>query len=261
MRANMNAVITARCCLCHETRILRKSHIVPEFLHSKLYNEKGHMMGICGRGPKGWKPLQQGLTERLFCDGCEQHFNDCFEKPFYKLWCVGMRLPCVWDVEEPYWMQVDYCTFKLFHLSVLFRAGVSSLPTYREVALGPHEEQIRRMLLARDAGPFWKYPIVGRAIVNPTTHRIVDMITGPEMLRNNLGQAVYRMAYGGCEWYVMVSYRRSSVFEKVALTGDGRMPVTSVLWGEVESVRRAASALAGSSQAGVVAPERARGAV
>ena len=34
------------CRLCHKDRTLRKSHIVPEFLYSHLYNEKGHMMGL-----------------------------------------------------------------------------------------------------------------------------------------------------------------------------------------------------------------------
>ena len=63
------------CRLCHRDKALRFSHIVPEFLYADLYNEKRHMMGINGRGTKGWKPLQQGIREHLFCERCEQHFN------------------------------------------------------------------------------------------------------------------------------------------------------------------------------------------
>ncbi len=76
------------CRLCNNERVLRNSHIVPESLYSNLYNEKGHMMGINGFGSKGWKPLQQGIREHLFCEACEQHFNEHFEKPFRKQWVV-----------------------------------------------------------------------------------------------------------------------------------------------------------------------------
>ena len=38
---------------------------------------------------------------------------------------------------------VDYAPFKMFHLSVLFRAGVSTLPHYAQVSLGSHEATLR----------------------------------------------------------------------------------------------------------------------
>jgi hypothetical protein len=37
---------------------------------------------------------------------------------------------------------LDYSTFKLFHLSVLWRASVSSGPDFASVRLGVHEERI-----------------------------------------------------------------------------------------------------------------------
>ena len=52
-----------------------------------------------------------------------------------------------------HWIKVEYEPFKLFHLSVLFRASVSTLPTFADVSLGPHEERLRNLLLARRAGP------------------------------------------------------------------------------------------------------------
>ncbi len=64
-------------------------------------------------------------------------------------------------------VQYDYATFKLFHLSVLFRASVSSLSTFQEVNLGAlHEERIRQMLLNEDPGKDWEYPILGFAVLN-----------------------------------------------------------------------------------------------
>ncbi len=52
---------------------------------------------------------------------------------------------------------------KLFHLSILFWAGVSSRPCYREVSLGPHQETLRQLILNRDPGSPHQYPVLGRA--------------------------------------------------------------------------------------------------
>ncbi|MET0049372.1 MAG: hypothetical protein ABW066_16470 [Sedimenticola sp.] len=46
----------------------------------------------------------------------------------------------------------DYIKLKLFFLSVLWRASVSSQPFFRRVDLGPHEVTIRKALLDGDPG-------------------------------------------------------------------------------------------------------------
>ena len=151
----------AICKLCGNDRKLRYSHIIPEFLYAKLYNDKNQLLGIHGQGKHGSKLLQKGIREYLFCEKCEQHFNEFCEKPFKKQWIDASPLPDPWDVTDIQWLKVDYTSFKLFHLSVLYRAGVSSLPTFQEVSLGPHEEKLRKQILACDAGEWWQYPIFG----------------------------------------------------------------------------------------------------
>ena len=139
---------------------LRNSHIVPKFLYKDLYNDKGHMMAI--RPPhaqhRPWRALQKGVSEKLFCESCEQHFNEHFEKPFLRQW-LETRLPDPWIHDREIRIQVDdYPSFKLFHLSVLFRAGISSLPHYQQVVLGPYEPALRQLLLDRDPGRELEYP-------------------------------------------------------------------------------------------------------
>ena len=96
-----------RCRLCQRENELRNSHIVPEFLYGELYNSKGHMMGINGQGSKGWAPLQKGIREHLFCEACEQHFNEQYEKPFHKSWVQNCPLPESWHAEQVQWITVD----------------------------------------------------------------------------------------------------------------------------------------------------------
>ena len=54
---------------------------------------------------------------------------------------------------------INYHKFKLFLLSFLWRASVSTRPFFSEIKLPPkHEDEIRKMLLSKDAGDVYKYP-------------------------------------------------------------------------------------------------------
>jgi hypothetical protein len=230
------------CRLCQFDRELRNSHIVPEFLYKELYNDKNHMMGITGHGNLGWKPLQQGAKERLFCESCEQHFNKHCEEPFLAQWVNAAPLPNPWNITDIHWTKFDYISFKLFHLSVLFRASVSSLPTFAAVSLGPHEERLRRILQANNPGPYWQYPIFGHAVVHQETKALVPMVSQAVQSSFN-GHRCYGMIYGGVQWWLCVSSHRNPEFELACLQEDGRMPFDAVPWNEVSVIQSAAEAL------------------
>ncbi|MCF7964724.1 MAG: hypothetical protein K9L79_04195 [Methylobacter tundripaludum] len=230
------------CRLCRQNQQLRYSHIIPEFLYANLYNNKGHMMGINGRGAKGWRPLQQGIREYLFCESCEQHFNEYCEKPFRAQWILNCPLPDPWNVPEPHWISVEYKSFKLFHLSVLFRASVSSLPTFSEVNLGPHEEKIRTMILNRDAGEYWQYPVFGLALLHHKTNAIIQMVS-QAMQGRFVGLRCYTIVYGGVQWWVAVASHRSPELESVCLQADGRLPLGALPWNELNLIKLASELL------------------
>ena len=234
-----------KCRLCgKQAPSLRNSHIVPEFLYRDLYNDKGHMMAIRPPGPRHrpWRALQKGLRERLFCESCEQHFNEHFEKPFLRQW-AKTPLPDPWHDDREVRIQVDdYSSFKLFHLSVLFRAGVSSLPHYQQVALGPHEPVLRQLLIDRDTGGELEYPVCGQAVVHHRTRRLVQAITRPELHRV-AAHRYYAIAYGGVEWWVQVSSHRHRRFEKLFLRPDGTISFSPVPWNEIPAFQLAAAAL------------------
>ena len=235
---------TSKCRLCGTgSSPLRNSHIVPEFLYKSLYNERGNMLAI--RQPdethRAGRLLQKGIRERLFCESCEQHFNEHFEKPFLKQW-VPTPLPDPWNVNGIYRVDVDYTSFKLFHLSVVFRAAVSSLPHYAEVNLGSHESVLRKRLLEVDPGSWLQYPIAGRAVIHHQTRCIVPIITQPTVYRYE-SHHYHTMVYGGVEWWIKVSSHRHKQLEELFLRTDGEMPFRSVLWNEVPSIVRASAAL------------------
>ncbi len=142
----------AICRLCQQERKLCHSHIVPELLYQPLYNDEHKFMGITGQGNKGWKPLPKGIREHLLCFDCEQLLNDKYEKPFMEQQSLPDRI----ELDSAYTAVFNYPTIKLFNLSILFRASVSSLQSFRGVNLGAHEERIRQMLLSGDTGEIWE---------------------------------------------------------------------------------------------------------
>jgi hypothetical protein len=232
------------CRLCQKEEQLRNSHIVPKFLYEDLYNEKQQLVGVNGVGPKGRRLLQKGIREPLLCESCEQHINEYCEKPFRAQWFETSPIPTNWTRSDVHWGRFDYSSFKLFHLSVLFRASVSSLGTYQAVSLGPHEERIRKIVRSRDPGPAWQYPIFGYAVVHDKTWSVVRMISAPERVSFN-GHRCYGMMYGGVYWCYGISSHRNRELERVGLQQDGRMPFHAVPWNEVGVVQDAKEFLRG----------------
>jgi hypothetical protein len=138
----------APCRLCTTSQELCRSHILPEFLYQPLYDEK-HRFSILGL--EGERYAQRGLTEKLLCHHCEQHLTR-YKK--YAAEIMSGRLGHRFHQRGAYIIieGVDYTRFKLFQLSVLWRASVSKLEFFKLVSLGPHEERLRQMLVGSDPG-------------------------------------------------------------------------------------------------------------
>lgn len=114
------------CRLCLRPRRLRRSHIIPEAVYKPLYDEKHRAIAFHPNDTTNYGFMQKGLREPLLCGDCEQFLNDMYEKPFYRMWIENDTLAVLTDQDAAVIEGLDYATFKLFHMSVLFRAGVSS---------------------------------------------------------------------------------------------------------------------------------------
>lgn len=230
----------AECRLCQRDRTLCQSHIVPEFLYSPLYNDRDQVMGITGTGSRGWRLLQIGLRENLFCSDCEDHFNQKYEQPFQR-WMIDRPLPERIEQDTAYTLTCDYKTFKLFHLSILFRVAVSTLPTFKDVNLGSHEDRIRSMILNQEPGTEWEYPIFGMIVLNGRGEIERRLLSRPESQRFE-GHKVYGQIYNGVMWWTSVSSHRNDMFCRGGLQNSGKLTMIAVPWeqfGVVQDARRA----------------------
>jgi hypothetical protein len=76
-----------KCALCQTDGVeLRKSHILPEFCYSHIYDDDHKMIVFDPSNPDRQWTEQKGTWERLLCESCEQFLNKHFELPFKKSW-------------------------------------------------------------------------------------------------------------------------------------------------------------------------------
>jgi hypothetical protein len=196
-------------------------------------------MGITGTGNKGWKPLQKGIREKLLCADCEDLINHKYEIPFQKEWYEDNPFPD--KVSDAYSSKYNYSTFKLFHLSILFKASVSSLPTFGQVSLGKHEDIIRKMLLTEDPGSVSKYPILAYAVINKD--KVEKRLISMPMATKIDGHMIYAQIYCGVMWWVSVSSHKNDIFSKAGLQKSGQLQYVAIPWNEIGLMQEAKKAL------------------
>src|SRR5438876_12386276 len=96
-----------KCQLRGEDRKLVRSHIIPEFFYSALYDEK-HVLHQHVRTTGEVKFVQKGHREPLLCEDCEGLLNDRYEKYFKKAWYDDGGLPKVPRFEQGAITGLDY---------------------------------------------------------------------------------------------------------------------------------------------------------
>lgn len=190
------------CALCLKDASLRRSHIIPEFLYETLYDDK-HRLQVLSIIPdqENWRE-QKGLREQLLCDECEQRLS-VWERYASLVLKGGVPLTYRQEGNIVHLSGIDYCQFKLFQLSVLWRAGVSSLPFFEKVKLGKHAETLRQLLLAGNPGSPERYGCFMFGL-KYGDQAFTGVIMQPGKVRLH-GHTAYRFVFGGFLWSMLVS--------------------------------------------------------
>jgi hypothetical protein len=210
------------CRLCLKNRSLQNSHIVPEFLYVSGYDEKHRQIDVQA-GRSGFKYIQKGLREPLLCAECEQLLNREYETYFHRFWYRTVRLPKTTRQAAIHLPNFDYSRFKLFHLSILWRASVSSLEEYSQVSLGEYEEPIRKMLIDKQPLTPYDYPLWGTVVLFPASKRILHGLVSTPMNGNLNSMPVYMFLYGGCVWDHVIVTEQIGRKLPIALHNNGTM--------------------------------------
>lgn len=110
---------------------------------------------------------------------------------------------------------IDYCKFKLFLLSLLWRSSISSRPFFSNVQLGKHEEIIRKMILTNSPGDIEDYPVFLVTYLNDKSIP-PQLIRNPFKLRFSTGQIAYRFLIGGMFYIFLVNSKNHKLPEFIS---------------------------------------------
>jgi len=208
------------CRLCSNPADLCRSHILPEFLYRPLYDEKHRFFVVTAAGRPD-RYAQRGLTEKLLCHTCEQHF--CRHERYAADVMTG-RMGHRYRKRDDRMVikEIDYTQFKLFQMSLLWRASVSSLEFFRLVSLGPHEERLRTMLLQDDPGEPEDFGCVV-VFARESGQGVSDTFFNPEPLRWS-GRRMYRFFFAGSAWLFHCDRQTPALhLQKFLLQRDGSL--------------------------------------
>jgi hypothetical protein len=211
------------CALCKNPRALRNSHIIPEFVYKPLY-DSNHRFHVLSTLQRRSRPVEQkGLREKLLRGCCEQQFSG-YEKYAREVLFGGEEITVAHKGKLLEIGLIDYKRFKLFQMSILWRASVSRHPFFSRVNLGPHEERVRNFLRSGDPSTPEKYSCMVIAL-RSDNGVVTDIIDSPERLRIN-GHNIYRFVFGAFMWLYFISAHNLPPFLKsVVLSTNGTMKV------------------------------------
>jgi len=153
-----------KCRYCDQDKKLINAHIIPERFFDELKTGPGPLKEYSSRPEEFPKKSQLGVYDQtILCLECEQELAPYDNYAFEVFLSDRFKKSEIKDEEEllGYTLEgIDYPRLKLFFLSLIWRASVSTHPYYKEVRLGPYESVIRGMLKTKDPGKSSRFPVM-----------------------------------------------------------------------------------------------------
>jgi hypothetical protein len=183
--------------------------------------------------------VQKGVREELLCEECEGLLSE--HENHWKQVFFGSEAVKIERVGNKF-IGLDYAKMKLFQLSILWRAGISSNFFFGKVNLGQHEERLRRMILEGRPGRAWEYPCLMSVLLHEN-EVVSGCIVQPMRIRF-AGHTCYRFVFGGLLWVHFASSHAplSEVMEWV-LQEDGTLKMHVDEFQNLRFIREIASKL------------------
>jgi len=121
---------------------------------------------------------------------------------------------------------IDYTLFKLFQISLLWRAAISTRPEIKKNSLGPHSEKIREMIYTGNPGEVYEHGAV-IYFFPQSSKGMKDLIVTPELSEKRIeGNRIFRAIFNGLFWtYFVSNHSQYYTFKDHFLSKDGILPI------------------------------------
>lgn len=204
----------AICKLClKDKQLISTSHIIPDFMYQDLYDDKHklHVFNlheiIQGKGHIK-KPSTGEYEGGILCESCDNKllggiYEDYVSKVMHADKISEDLRVSVTHCKDQYGVEfskcnnLDYKKYKIFLLSILWRAHISSRPSFKEINLGPHADMLRKMIYEGDPGRPEDYAIFIKTFINDP-NASTDVIMIPQFKQKKTdGHRVFEFLIGG----------------------------------------------------------------
>jgi len=232
-----------KCRLCLKKNQLQHSHILPEFMYINTYDDKHRAIKVSSVNGAKEIYIQKGEREYLLCQDCETHISkyEGYSANIIKSFPTLQRdhTSELLKLNTP---RIDYKKFKLFQMSILWRASIAKSPLFKAVKLGKQEERLRKMLLESKPGLSHNFGCLMVIIQN--TKQLKHIIWVP--VKDDIeGKICYRFQTGELFWYFFItSHPKEHLIRNSFLSEDGNLPVLIAPWKEEEVIQRIAGLIA-----------------
>jgi hypothetical protein len=119
---------------------------------------------------------------------------------------------------------LDYKKFKLFLLSIVWRASISHHKVFESVSLGEHEDIIRKMLFENNPKSTDNYP-VGMFILSKTAKGPTKMIANPIPIKQENSLSYHFLINGLVINYRIEGQADKELYEQIAIKEDNTMDI------------------------------------
>lgn len=218
------------CKLClKDKKLLRKSHIIPDFMYKDIFDGKHRLHEVevtTGSILKDKLRQTGGYENQILCQTCDNKVLGELERYASKVLYgdAPKRIQSHNDAGFTctYCEDINYSKFKLFLLSVLWRASISQLPIFKNVNLGPHEDKMRQMIFHSNPDEPNKYPCIMVTYLN--LKKLPHQFIGSPGLSRDGDDDTYLFLIGGILYIFFVSYHNlPSWVDSYAINSKGEL--------------------------------------
>ena len=192
-----------RCKLCGKKISLIKSHIIPEGFYTNIYDDKSRL-NYSSESRKHLKYEQKGYRENLLCERCDGNILGNYDK--YAIEVIRDRKHIVEENNDRHflWSGLDFNKFKLFHLSILWRAHISNNRTKGIHLSQKKQHEVKKCLLKGEIPKNDHFSLWGFCLINPRhNNEVTDKIItfgNTYQFGNTRKIKVYVFIFGGFAW-------------------------------------------------------------
>jgi len=218
----------SKCKLCNKDKTLIDSHIFPEFMYEPLYDDEHRFKVINMKGGDLIKTPPKGIYEKLLCESCDKKIIGKYEDHASKILFGDGKKEI--EVETKNYGHlvhgVDYKLFKLFQISLIWRASLSTRKEIIRINLGPHAEPMRLMLLNENPGEVYDYGVI-IYLFPKSSKDMKDLIISPALLPKRIeGNRIYRAIFNGLVWiYFLSNHTKYFTKQEFFLSKEGMLPI------------------------------------